>query len=219
MNIKLGTYEIFSRIVPGSLYIFAVVQLLMVLEVIDINWHIMNDVSIVSSIGVFIAAYIVSEALDRLALVWFRIFRKRGFSAQVLVDFKIRHQDKWKIDFEDNDLHTLLAYIRTKDLELSGEIERHNAISIMLRNVSFGLLLIAFNVVIMFMLHRDSLYLIAGFVVLIFSIVIIREAIKFRQWFYSGIFETIIAYRLDLEKIVKPIRNIARQKSSKKGYE
>lgn len=215
MNVRLGTYEIFSRIVPGSLYIFAIVHFLMVIGVINFDWHVVNDLSIISSVGIIITAYILSEALDRLALVWFRIFRKRGFSIQVLSDFKVRHQDKWDISFEDNDLHTLVAYIRTRDLELTGEIERHNAISIMLRNISFSLLLVAFNTVIMFVLNRDLLYLIVTFALLIFSIMIVRESIKFRQWFYSSIFETIIAYRLDLDKIVKPIHRTTNRKTKK----
>ncbi len=47
------------------------------------------------------------------------------------------------IDFKDEDWPILLAYIRTKNLELASEIDRHNAISIMSRNIGTGLMLIA----------------------------------------------------------------------------
>jgi hypothetical protein len=215
MNVRLGIYEIFSRIVPGCLYIFAVGQVLVILGVIDIDWQVLNNLSLISLAGIIIVAYILSEALDRFALVWFRIFKKKGISTQVLANFKNKHQDKWDITFEDRDLPILIAYIRSKDLELTGEIERHNAISIMLRNVSFGLLLITINTMIMFVFTRNIFFLITSFVLLIFSIIIIRESIKFRQWFYSSILETIIAYRLDLEKIVMPIYHTKNQKTKR----
>ena len=216
MNIRLGIYEIFSRIVPGGLYIFAVGQFLAVLGLLDIDLQDINNLSIISSIGAIIIAYILSEVFDRFALIWFRIFGKRGISTRILASFKNKHQQQWELKFDDKDLPILIAYIRIRDLELAGEIERHNAISIMLRNISLGLLMITTNTVIIFANSRNFTYLIAGLILFIFSIIIVRESIKFRQWFYSSIFETVVAYRLDLEKIVQPIAATTNRHSKKK---
>jgi hypothetical protein len=50
---------------------------------------------------------------------------------------------------------------------------------------------------------------------LIASVAIIREAVKFRGWFYLTIFETILALRLDLEKRVVPLDNKTKTRGNK----
>ena len=205
MNIRLGIYEIFSRIVPGMFYIAAIGQLLVIFNLVNIDLKIINEISLTTSIGIIVVAYFVGEALDRFALFWFRIFKKKGFSARSFAQFKKWHKDRWVIDFEDHDWPILLAYIRIKNLELASEIERNNALSIMLRNVSFGLLLMTISNIIQFFLSSDFLYIVVSISLLIVSILLGREFVKFRRWFYSGIYETIIAYRIDLEKRVRPV--------------
>ena len=206
MNIRLGIYEIFSRIVPGLFYIAAIGQLLVIFGLIKITWPIVNEISLTTSIGLIIVAYFVGEALDRFALFWFRIFKKKGFSARSFAEFKEMHKDRWLIDFKDHDWPILLAFIRTKNLELASEIERNNALSIMLRNVSFGFLLMTISNQIQFFLTSEFPYMLISISLLIVSILLGRESVKFRKWFYYAIYETIIAYRIDLEKSVRPIK-------------
>jgi len=117
------------------------------------------------------------------------------------------------MDFKEDDWPILLALIRTKNLELAGEIERHNALSIMLRNVSVGLLLMAINGLIQFIISRNSIYIATTLTFLVVSVLIILESVKFRAWFYGRIFETMIAYRINLEDSIKPVHNF--QKRSK----
>ena len=217
MNVRLGIYEIFSRIVPGGFYIAAIYQFLTVLGLVSLDWQTINNISIISSIGLVIIAYILGEALDRFAVVWFRIFKKRGFSYRVLTEFKQSHQDRWNLDISDNEWPVMLAYIRTKSLELAGEIERHNALSIMLRNVSFGLLLMTISSVIQFFLVRNVSNFLLIIVLLPLSILIGREAVKFRRWFYEGIFQTTLAYRFDLENKVKPVQPAPKRNKEKQN--
>ena len=204
MNIRLGIYEIFSRIVPGMFYIAAIVQLFVILGLIEINWDVVNELSLTAIAGIIVVAYFVGEALDRFAIFWFRLFRKKGFSTRSFAAFKKKHQDQWTIDFEDRDWPIVLAYIRTKNLELASEIERHNAISIMLRNVSFGFLLMAISSQIQFILSWDFLYMFISIALLAIAVLLGRESGKFRGWFYNGIFETVVAMRVELEKYVRP---------------
>ena len=207
MNIRLGIYEIFSRIVPGLLYIAAVGQVFVILGLVEINWEIVNNISITSAVGIIIIAYFVGEAFDRFAIFWFRLFRKKGFSTRSFAAFKKKHIDQWTIDFEDRDWPILLAHIRTKNLELASEIERHNALSIMLRNVSFGFLLMAISSQIQYILSRDFLYMAVSISLLVIAVLLGRESGKFREWFYNGIYETIIALRIELTNYVKPVEN------------
>ena len=44
-----------------------------------------------------------------------------------------------------------------------------------------------------------------GFVLIILSWLLIRESAKFRRWYYDTILSTIVAYRIDLEKTIKPV--------------
>ena len=211
MNIRLGIYEIFSRIVPGGLYIFAVGQLLVILGVIVLDWQLLNNLSLIMTITVVSVAYVLSEALDRFALTWFRVFCKKGYNSVALANFKLWYADKWDIDLKDAEWHVLIAYVRTKNLALADEIERHNAISIMLRNISFGLLLVAMNCFIGFFLHAGIYYLIAGIAAILFAVLVIQDAVKFHKWFFNTIFDTILAYRLDLEERIKPVQRIRKR--------
>ena len=204
MNIRLGIYEIFSRIIPGGVYIVAIAQLLSVLGMLTIDWQTFNDMSLVTSTGLVVVAYIVGGALNPYSFIWLRIFGSKGVSNEALAAFKQRYSEHWVMDIHDKDWPVLLAWLRTQNLELSGDIERQNAISIMLRNVSLGLGLMAVNFVIAFARTANPQNIFAAIITLIVSILVVRESTKFRRWFYDNIFETTLAYRLDLEKIMKP---------------
>jgi len=91
MNIRLGIYEIFSRIVPGGLYIAAIVQLLVILGFVDFDLQAIDNLSLIASIGFIVIAYIMGGAFDNLALLLFRLFNKPGFSVRTLAEFKKRH--------------------------------------------------------------------------------------------------------------------------------
>jgi len=137
-------------------------------------------------------------------------------SSRLLAEFKKSYEDRWEIDFKDGDWRSLLAYIRTRDFELASDIDRQNAVSIMLRNVSLGLLLFAINSLLQFILTSDSVSIYICIAMLSLSLLIIRESVKFREWYYSSIYETILAYRIDLEKAIKPVGYSSKQTKGKK---
>lgn len=215
MNIRLGIYEIFSRIVPGGVYLAAIAQLLVILGLLTIDWQALNDVSLIASIGLAVVAYIMGGALNPFSFLWLRIFRLKGASEPALEAFKKKYRDDWDIDIEDKDWPVLLATIRTRDLELAGEIERHNALAIMMRNVSLGMGMMAINFLVGFALSRSTQDVFAAVIMFLLSFLVLRESSKFRRWYYDAVIETILAYRLDLEKILKPARD-AKQKNSEK---
>jgi hypothetical protein len=61
---------------------------------------------------------------------------------------------------------------------------------------------------------RNSQLVIIGAAWFVLSIFLVRDSVKFRRWFYYSIFETTVAFRLDLEKIIKPVRHTTKQKSN-----
>jgi len=207
MNIRLGIYEIFSRIIPGGLYIVAVAQFGAILGLVTFDLNTINNLSFIASLVLVVIAYILGGTFDNLAYALFKVFNKPGYSARTFAEFKQKNKHRWIIDFEDGDWQILLAFIRTKNLELASELERNNALSVMLRNVGLGLLLMAINSLIQFFISWSPLFVLMSVLLLIVSILIVREAVKFRGWFYNSIYETIIAYRIDLENAVKPVKN------------
>ncbi|HLF89012.1 MAG TPA: hypothetical protein VI451_08720 [Anaerolineales bacterium] len=205
MNIRLGIYEIFSRIIPGGVYLAALAQLVSVTGLYPLDWTMFNNLSLISSAAMVVAAYLLGGVLDRLAIFWFLIFKPRGMSGRVLQSFKQKHQERWEMDFEDEEWGTLLAFIRIKHLDVANEIDRHNALSIMLRNVSLGFLFLVANQVIEFFSTIQIPHLILGLVLVIVSILLVIEARRFREFFYTTIYETILAYRINLEDRIKPV--------------
>ncbi len=216
MNIRLGIYEIFSRIVPGALYMVVITQVLATFGVLNFDIQMINNLSLAASIGLIIVAYILGGAFDNLAMIPFHLFKKQNISERTFARFKAIHQDRWRIDFKDDDWRLLLAFVRTKDSELAGELERHNALSIMLRNVSLGLLVLAADKVIQFFISRYSIDVFIALSMLALSMLILREAMKFRGWFYEGIYETILAYRIDLGDTIKPVHSPVRRSRAEK---
>src|SRR5215208_6741292 len=98
MNIRLGAYEIFSRIVPGGLYLAAAGQLLIVLGLWKFDLAAVNNLSIIASIGLLLGAYTIGGAFDRPALAWFRLFVKQGIHTRTFANFKRSYQDRWEVD-------------------------------------------------------------------------------------------------------------------------
>lgn len=205
MNIRLGIYEIFSRIVPGGLYLVALAQFFSVTELFPLDWSVVNNLSLIPSLGLAIAAYLLGGTLDKLTILWLRLFRRSGVNAKVLQTFKQAYQDHWHIHLENHERGLLLAYIRTKHLEIANDIDRQIALSIMLRNVSLGLMLLTANQIIEFFTTFAPVYLLLGLLLGAASALIAYDATRFRVWSYESIYNTILAYRLNLEDRIQPV--------------
>ncbi len=203
MNIRLSIYDIFSRIVPGGFYLFTFVEFARIVNLINFDWATLKDLGIVPSLALTTIAYVIGSAMDRVGSAWYHLFVK---SNQVLGEFKNEHKEQWKLDFEEKDWPILRAYIYTKNLNIADEIDRHNALSIMMRNIGLGLALLAVCETIQ--LIKTNVWalgiLVAALIFFSYQITILARALS--NWFYRSIFETIIAYRLNLEDMVKPAK-------------
>ena len=205
MNIRLGIYDIFSRIVPGAFYLLAFIQFAIILGWMQFDWRTFADIGVFLSFGLVVIAYIVGTVMDPFSSAWHRLFAKRGISARVLNECKEIHADRWVIDFEDKDWPILRAYIGVQKPDVASDIDRNNALCIMLRNISLGLFMIAASEIIQFAKLFNWVHILIAVVLVVLSFQTAIRARTLRQWFYSGILETILAFRLDLEERVKPI--------------
>jgi hypothetical protein len=211
MNLRLGIYDIFSRIIPGGVYLFAALEFARVLDWLKIDWASLLDLKILPSLGLIVMAYVVGTAMDRIGSTWYRLFN-RGMSDRVLDEFIKEHKNQWVLDFDDEDWPILRAYIYIHNLNVGDEIDRHNALCIMLRNISLGLVFLAVSQIMQFVITRNWLLLVLVAALFLLSYQLAIQARFMREWFYRSIYETIIAYRLKVEEIVKPAKSLAKVK-------
>ena len=202
-DLPLSASEIFGRIVPGGVYLFAFLEFARVLGWLNIDWASLADLGILHSLGLTILAYVVGTAMDRIVYAWSFLFNP-GTSLRVLDEFKEEHKNL-KLDFDIRDWAVLRAYIHIRNPNLGDEIDKSNAISIMFRNLSFGLIILAASQIIQFVNTRNWLLWILIIALFLFSYQLGIQASEMRAWFYRGIFETIVAYRLKLDELVKPV--------------
>ena len=89
-------------------------------------------------------------------------------------------------------------------MEAAVDIEQHNAASIMLRNISLGLIISSISFLGFFLyFHFYFINFILAVISFILSIVAIRRSEIRRRWFYTGIFEAFVAHFLLDKKLVK----------------
>ena len=214
MNVGLGVYDIFSRIVPGGFYLLVFYWLAVALGWVKLDPTALNEIGIVPSIGLVVLAYILGTGMGRIGSAWHHIFKKRGLSSRVLEKFREENKD-WEFIFKDKDWPILRAYIRLHNPDIANVIDRNNALSIMLRNISLGLVFLAIAEAIQFVNTMNWIHVLLVVLFLFFSYQIAIQARDLQDWFYHGIFQTIIAYRLDLEEWVKPVKASPKRRNEK----
>lgn len=216
MNIQLGIYDIFSRIVPGAFYLFALFEFARVTNLIKLDWMSLKDIGFLPSLGLALIAYIVGTGMDQVGSAWHRVFKKEQNGPETIKKFKEEHKGQWDLTFDDVDWPILRAYIYIHNPDVANEIDRHNALCLMLKNLSLGLVLIVVSEGIQFAATMNWMYLILVAVLLFLSYQMTIQAGTLKEWFYRSIFETVIAYRINLEETIKPIKATSTGKRTKR---
>lgn len=219
MNIQLGIYEIFAAIIPGFVYLAAITQVLVLTRVVELDLKFINNLSIVSALFILVVAYLLGVTFGQLGLIWYKLFRKKNQSVEALQTFREKHKDRWELAFNDNDWHILLAFLRSKNMDLAREIERHLASSIMLRNVSFGFFLLAAINLIKYFLDWGFLDIFSCLAWFALSLLMIRESLKSRRWYYDTILSTVVSQRVALEESITPVSLSTKRPKGKKSNE
>jgi hypothetical protein len=193
--IKFGLYDAFSYTIPGGFYIVTFLYMGVVLSASSIDISVLNEL-VLSQIIVFaILSYITGLLLDPLARKWyFWLFDKGGDANKMAVE-KINAVSHLKVKPENANWPILLAFVRNQQFGNPESFERFNATNIMLRNISFSLFLASLATFVLVFRSNFFFWNIVLTVGLLFlSILAAREAARFRMWFYSGIYQNIIAY-------------------------
>jgi len=216
MNIQLGIYDIFSRIFPGAFYLFAFIEFARVMNLIKFDWMTLKDVGLLPLLGLALTAYIVGVGMDRIGSAWHQLFKKDRASQEIIREFKEEHKNQWSLTFEDVDWPILRAYLYVHNPDVANEIDRHNALCLMLQNLSLGLVLIAVSEGIQFATTMNWIFLIVVAALIFLSYQMVIQAGTWKEWFYRSIFEAIISYQVNLKQAVKPVRSTATQKKARR---
>ena len=202
MSIQFGVYDFFAYAVPGGLYLLLFAYILASFTEVRFDFLALRDLSLVQTLAVVAFAYVVGLVVERVAVLWYRIFEPEHLAESVLDGFKKRHPG---IEFKFQGSHwpILIAYLRKEGLDTTTEIHRFNAIHIMLKNASFGFMLLSVVEMILFIRNTvEWAHLIASVGAIVSSVLAARQAVRFKRWFFSANFEAVIARGLRQDDLV-----------------
>jgi len=214
MSIKANVYDFFAYTIPGGFILFTTLYALNILGVLQIDFLSLapSTLQIIVIIGL---SYIIGLLFEPIGRLWSRLFKPKGYAELALIEFKNFHP-LIHVNFEASDWTILFAYLKRQNLDVASDIERVNASSIMLRNISFGFAVLAVAETVNFSMTLLFLHLFFGVVSVVFSIIAGKESDKFAQWFFLAIFENIASQALQISDLVKSAKKSGKVKSSRK---
>jgi hypothetical protein len=211
MTINLAIYDFFSYFIPGLLYLSVANEFLRVL-----GWKYVNFVSLSQSgytlniivlVPIIIISYILGHLLDGIANRFFyglvdRLRRQPPMYANALRILKERHP-QLSIKFDPMDWAVLFTLIRQRNSEMAHSIDRDQAYSIMLRNISFGCLLLALIQAGAYVASSQQALLLNCLAAFLISSLAFWKSAEFRLWFFLDIFEASLEYGSSLKDVVE----------------
>jgi len=207
MSITIGIYDLFSYLIPGILYLYVANQFLGLFNkgLFDVLPKTSSGYSIPDLILVvlgFVAAFIVGHIFDLIAR-WFvfRLIYRDKTSQTVLVNIKKRDADA-NIQFEAKDWHLLLVLLRQRNLQVAQSFDKHEADSIMFRNISLIALLLGLISIARAILENPMFWILAV-LGLIVCIMTARRSYTFHTWFFEGVFLAALEYGNTVDTVIE----------------
>lgn len=206
MSITLGIYDLFSYLTPGILYLYAINEVLKLfsLSLNDLLPAVSNGSTaqdIMFAVLGLVAAFVTGHIFDMLAR-WFvfRLIYRDKTSQTVLDVLKVRDAGA-NIQFEAKDWHLLLVLLRQRNLEVAQSFDKHEADSIMFRNISLIALLMAFIVAARAVLGNPFQWIL--FVVgLVVCIMAASRSRTLHTWFFEGIYLAALEYGTSVDEVL-----------------
>lgn len=209
MSFTVGLYDLFSYMIPGILYLYVINETfrLTKLSYIDINQ--LNNDHLPQIILLAAIAFVVGHLFDYIAhRTWVPFFMKWNKSEEALRQFKALHPEI-NCQFKSNQYHLLLGALRIRNPQTAETISHLNAISIMFRNISFGLLLLAIQQSTLLVLGQFSFQLfLLDILYLTSSIIAIQRSKLYSFWYFLAIFDTTVYYGNSIEQIFHVSTNL-----------
>ena len=194
MSIRIGIYDFFAYLIPGVFYLLVAAFGLTMFGIVNIDLAQLMDISLFGFLVLLAAGFIVGLLFDLLAYKWFLLFRKRNSMARQEAFDAILKKYPWlELGFQPEEYSLMLKAIKIQIPEATMDIEHHNAIHIMFRNISLGLFIASLIFLLVFIIvftHIGNLAL-AIFAFLLSYLAIDRSAQR-RRWFYMDTYEAFV---------------------------
>lgn len=202
MGISLDLYDFFAHLIPGGFFLMAF------LYGFQENWlrsYAFSQLTTAQLVGLAILSYVLGYLIDPWSNRWYKLFKPThsyGMALQA-AESLCRDYPWMKIDPQQaSNWYVLLAYIKRHNLPMAQETERFNVTHIMLRGISLGCLF--FAIVFGFKIIAGA-HVLAYVLLSLFSMAasygLIKEAIKFRIWFYKSIYQSVLALKMEPDQL------------------
>ena len=222
MSIRIGIYDFFSYTLPGILYIAIFLFGLAIFNVMPIDGDLLAETSLFSLLILVTAGYFVGLLMDHIAYRWLRLLKGGNKEARknALENFHKNHP--WiKLNVDIVDWSILFQAVKKESVDIALAVEQHNATSILLRNTSLGLALLATILFLFFVAVSTNIWnLFFALLSLLFSTIALKRCETRRRWFYTGVFEAFsVMFLIDEKELgslnmrVKKKKKIAKMSS------
>lgn len=202
MSIRISLYDFFAYMIPGVFYILIAAFGLQTFGVIDLDLMQLSGISLFMFIFLLGAGYVIGVLLDIFAYRWVRVIKGRNRLAREKAIAEFHQRYTWlMLETQPEEWTMLLQAVKIQTPDVFVDIEQQNAMSIMLRNISLGLLCVALIFVMTFVLvYAHFGNLIIAVIMLALSFMSLDRSAVRRQWFYLGLLEAFAAHYLVQEK-------------------
>jgi len=211
MSIQLGIYDLFGNMIPGLLYLYLINEVLKEFHLNYIDFNKVENLAEIAIIG--IATYVLGHAMSKVSyLFWYCRFLKKPDDKAALdrINAEYQHHKSPFFEFQPEDTKVLLSIIQHHNFGLSQSLERHRAIGIMARSLSFGLFLSFVIRIVFFILSPSNNYhMMLGILSAFLSVLLFFRAKESMRWFHRDIFVEGLNYGATLEEALTNSRKLA----------
>lgn len=205
MSIRIGLYDFFAYTIPGVFYLLVAatgLALFGVIAIDAIDWATVTSTSLYVVLLFVGAGYIAGLLLDTIAYRLLRLFYKRNSDAVRIALNQTRRQYPWlQIEVQTSEWPMLLRAVKSKSLDAAADVEQHNVTSIMLRNISLGLVIASVLACSYWLLkERQVLVVIIALVLMGLAFLALRTSKTRRLWFYQGVFDAFITHCMPVDE-------------------
>lgn len=201
MSITLGIYDLFSYLIPGVLYLYVINETLRLFKVDPTSLMPPMPEGVLYILGL-VLAFVTGHIFDLVArwLVFRLIFRDK--TSQTVLETIQRRDVDANLQFVAKDWHLLLVLLRQRNFEVAQSFDKHEADSIMFRNISLIGLAMALILGYRALTENPWLWIAAAIAALVF-VMAARRSRTLHTWFFEGIFLAALEYGNSVGKVIE----------------
>jgi hypothetical protein len=204
MSISIGIYEFFSYTLPGGFYLLVGLYAGLIFGLFPAEPQWLEKAWLFVLVVFVGTAYLAGLLLYPLARLWGELFIVRDLTRKAL-GWAEKMSPGVHLRICDKEWPLVMAFLKQANPNRAEEIERKNAINLMLRNTSFGLLLLALVQVLYFALESPLIWnLVFALAFLGLSVLAGQQSTKFARMYFSEAYLAVLVLGMKVEDIVSP---------------